>query len=654
MAFLWGSSTAQTEFDTLLEKTTSDLLPSSTPVDLSLSLQLADLIRSNSIPPSQSCKSLLKRLQHPNPNVQLLSLQVLDVCIKNGGEAFLLQISDKDSSFVQQLEDFATNNKNKKESINRDVKTKVLEKLQEWSLAFKQGKPELRETRLVKLYDRLKLDPSIEFPTKIDLVATAAMVDSLSAPEWKDSSYCQRCRTDFSTFNRKHHCRNCGQVFDQACSSQSDTLPHYGITQPVRVCDTCHKMIKQGKGAQVARTSSSSDSKGGKATSGSSKTSRKEQEDEDLRRAIQASLNDSTSTHSHGPLRESQSSSSGYNPSYASNFSGGDSKQKKSQGGDQEDLDLAAAIAASLKDVQPPPTAPPGLNRQDTSSSQPVTYSEMFPPSSSSRPSYNSYDSTSTVPTQQPNRLHLPSYDLSPTSLSRLEQFQQTFNNPTHPHPGPTYLTSFEHELANESVRELKPQLEKSLRDTRNKGTILKELEWKLSEAARIYGAGLTELNHHHYYSNGYQVSHHHHQAQQQQYTTPLPPPQRNSNNPQYQYQPSSSSALVSGGQPLPNYAVPQPQPQYQPQAEYSHHHHQTQQEQQEQRQIEPQVEPVIKGPPKIAGYYKPSSFPNVPSTNPVTLPHVPEQEPWKHDEEEEQVVVSNKEEEKIGELIEF
>ncbi|GAA5959527.1 hypothetical protein JCM3765_002356 [Sporobolomyces pararoseus] len=630
MAFLWGSSTAQTEFDTLLEKTTSDLLPSSTPIDLSLSLQLADLIRSNSIPPSSSSKILLKRLQHSNPNVQLLTLGVLDVCIKNGGQPFLLQISDKEGSFVQYLESLTSSTS---KSVNRDVREKTLEKLQEWASAFKQQGGGLRETKLVKLYEKLRNDNSIEFPTK-DPIATAAMVDSLSAPEWKDSNYCTRCRTDFSTFNRKHHCRNCGQVFDQTCSSQTSSLPHYGITQSVRVCDTCFKMIKQGKGSQVARstsTSSSSSSSKNKTTSS--------REDEDLRKAIQASLNDSSSSsHSHGPLRkqDTSTSSSGYNPSYL-----GDTKKKSEVGdggGDQEDLDLAAAIAASLKDVQPPPTAP--------QAQQAVTYSEMFPPSSSNTTDYSS-SMIATTPTSRP-KLHLPNYDLSPNSLNRLTEFQQTFTNS---HPGPTYLTLKEHELANESVRELKPRLEKSLKDTREKNLILKELEWKLSQAARIYGAGLTELNH----------NNHHKVYQQQQYAPP-PQPQysniHNNNNPQYQYQPTLESSSVVQGQPLPNYSIPssQPQPpilsqsQSQSQVEYSPNQTQYQEPPQQQQYQQPlPQQPQVE---KVAGYYKPSSFPNVPKTNPISLeslPHVPNQEPRVAVVQEEK-----EEEDKIGELIEF
>ena len=82
-----------------------------------------------------------------------------------------------------------------------------------------------------------------KFPPKDLTAANSAMVDTQIAPEWIDSDVCLHCRTAFTFTNRKHHCRNCGKVFDQACSSKSMKLPHFGITQDVRVCDGCYKTL---------------------------------------------------------------------------------------------------------------------------------------------------------------------------------------------------------------------------------------------------------------------------------------------------------------------------------------------------------------------------------------------------------------------------
>lgn len=72
-----------------------------------------------------------------------------------------------------------------------------------------------------------------------------AMFAADVAPDWAEGEVCHRCRIQFNTFNRKHHCRNCGQIFCQKCSSKTIPIPKYGFEKEVRVCDSCwDKLIK--------------------------------------------------------------------------------------------------------------------------------------------------------------------------------------------------------------------------------------------------------------------------------------------------------------------------------------------------------------------------------------------------------------------------
>ncbi|XP_065887674.1 myotubularin-related protein 2-like isoform X2 [Dysidea avara] len=58
-------------------------------------------------------------------------------------------------------------------------------------------------------------------------------------------SECKSCRKEFTVIRRKHHCRACGDIFCNQCSSQQHSLPHLGYPAPVRVCDGCQKRLKE-------------------------------------------------------------------------------------------------------------------------------------------------------------------------------------------------------------------------------------------------------------------------------------------------------------------------------------------------------------------------------------------------------------------------
>lgn len=59
----------------------------------------------------------------------------------------------------------------------------------------------------------------------------------------KDATHCKLCEKEFSISRRKHHCRNCGEIFCNTCSDNDLPLP--ASPKPVRVCDTCHAMLLQ-------------------------------------------------------------------------------------------------------------------------------------------------------------------------------------------------------------------------------------------------------------------------------------------------------------------------------------------------------------------------------------------------------------------------
>lgn len=162
-----------------------------------------------------------------------------------------------------------------------------------------------------------------------------------------------RCRTAFSFTNRKHHCRNCGNVFDQQCSAKVLPLPHLGILQPVRVDDGCYIKLtdKSSKGGSFANDRSSV-TKHKPHNPMQPRNARVDDGfDEDLKRALAMSL------------EEVNGSSKGYVPQAklpitapltkvtppTTNIAGTSSSKKPVE---EEDDDLKAAIAASLADME--------------------------------------------------------------------------------------------------------------------------------------------------------------------------------------------------------------------------------------------------------------------------------------------------------------
>jgi growth factor-regulated tyrosine kinase substrate len=168
-----------------------------------------------------------------------------------------------------------------------------------------------------------------------------------------------RCRTAFTFTNRKHHCRNCGNVFDQQCSTKSIPLPHLGILQPVRVDDGCYAKLTDksskgtggGGGPGQERTPTLYSSFPNKSRSSAPmqpRDARVQQDDgfdEDIRKALAMSLED-VNKHSRGYVPASTNVPA---PSQAKVNGHGSAATKAAE---EEDDDLKAAIAASLADME--------------------------------------------------------------------------------------------------------------------------------------------------------------------------------------------------------------------------------------------------------------------------------------------------------------
>ncbi|KAH9836690.1 ubiquitin binding protein [Rhodofomes roseus] len=456
-SLIWGTS----QVDDAVDKATSELLPSGTE-DIALSLEISDQIRSKSVSPKDAMRALKRRLNHKNPNVQLLALGLTDTCVKNGGDLFLQEVATRE--FMDNLISIL-----KMPTLNHDVKNKILRLIQNWALAF-EGKPSLGYVGEVY---RMLQHEGFTFPPRDPAATTSAMVDTQTAPEWIDSDVCLRCRTPFTFTNRKHHCRNCGQVFDQQCSSKTLPLPHFGITQEVRVCDTCYNKLHK-RATKNHRPSQS--------VSTSRHRAARDLYDAELHRAIQLSL-------------EEVGAAGGRRPGYVPSPSPWQTSEpplvdrrthpyaaSPRPQEEEEDPDLKAAIEASLREANAPrPSAPVAIDTP--SQEQPSAYGNGYGFPSSYPPS---------AATPKPRAPSTPNYDLEPLEADAIMTFNQTVEQvqtqgitDVSRYPAVTELY--------DKANALRPKLAMGLNDTGRKEQLLQEMHEKLSQAVKLYDNLLTQ-----------------------------------------------------------------------------------------------------------------------------------------------------------------
>jgi growth factor-regulated tyrosine kinase substrate len=415
-------------------------------------------------------------------------------------------------------------------AVNDDVKNKILELIQTWA-AGAEGRMNL--IYISETYKTLGRE-GFNFPPKVDVASS--MFDSTAPPEWADSDVCMRCRTAFSFTNRKHHCRNCGNVFDAACSSKQIPLPHLGILQPVRVDDGCFAKITEKSSKPGGISLSAQASKPSRTLYQGSMQPRDARVDDsfdaDLKKALEMSLEDSRSA-----------GGSGYTPQPPPI----QTKPARANGAtkivkdDDEDDELKAAIAASLADMEDQKTKHAATLRNRSSSN------ERAP----------------VAPVRRTD------HELTPVEAENINLFSTLVDRLQHQPPGMILREPQIQELY-DSIGSLRPKLARTYGETMSKYDTLVDLHNKLSTVVRYYDRMLEErLN----------SSFHHTPYSYNSYSS-APPPRTSSMYPNIAPSPAPTGQYAAGGPESyytngsagsDPYARPQSMYGQPPQAQYQH-----------------------------------------------------------------------------------
>jgi growth factor-regulated tyrosine kinase substrate len=270
-----------------------------------------------------------------------------------------------------------------------------------------------------------------------------------------------RCRTPFSFTNRKHHCRNCGNVFDSSCSSKFIPLPHLGILEPVRVDDGCYAKVtdKSRMGPPSIDQNATRSLQSSRHRTSSSMQPRdariEDNYDEDLKRALEMSLDEVKGHSGSGYVPQSELRSQ--RKSSPSRTSPARQSSSTRQNDEEEDPELKAAIAASLQDMEEQKKKHAAALKQQTSNS-----------------------------TSGQARLPKNDYELTPVEAENINLFSTLVDRLQNQAPG-TILREPQIQELYESIGTLRPKLARTYGETMSKHDTLLDLHAKLSSVVRYY-----------------------------------------------------------------------------------------------------------------------------------------------------------------------
>lgn len=89
----------------------------------------------------------------------------------------------------------------------------------------------------------------------VKFVNDSPNVNLTITPVWipdSEVTKCHKCQSAFGTFTRKHHCRQCGNIFCSTCCSKKKIVPNPAknpkeaedANKPLRVCNPCFALTK--------------------------------------------------------------------------------------------------------------------------------------------------------------------------------------------------------------------------------------------------------------------------------------------------------------------------------------------------------------------------------------------------------------------------
>lgn len=140
--------------------------------DWSLFMGICDLINTTEDGPKEAMKTFRKRFATKHPPSIILTLSLLETCVKNCGKRFHVHLASKD--FLQDFMKIIS----PKNNYSVALQNTVLGLLQTWAYAF-QSSPELKE--VCKTYQELKAK-GVDFPPLDADQASKTFISAQSAP----------------------------------------------------------------------------------------------------------------------------------------------------------------------------------------------------------------------------------------------------------------------------------------------------------------------------------------------------------------------------------------------------------------------------------------------------------------------------------------